>query len=122
MPLIKIESLETYKDQDAAINNIINLAAEKTAFAKDRLIIKWDVTNNSLLYRKGNKINGSNDESNIIIINLTLSKRNSRSDTEDLVKEIVNSLSKTLKLKASNFCVVINHMDEGDLFVNGQFI
>ena len=122
MPLIKIESLETYKDQEQAINNIINSAAEKTAFAKDRLIIKWDVANNSLLYRKGNKINGSNDESNIIIINLTLSKRNSRSDTEDLVKEIVNSLSSTLKLKASNFCVVINHMDEGDLFVNGQFI
>jgi phenylpyruvate tautomerase PptA (4-oxalocrotonate tautomerase family) len=122
MPLIKIESLETYKDQDTAINNIINSASEKTAFAKDSLIIKWDVTNNSLLYRKGNKINGSNDESNIIIINLTLSKRNSRSDTDDLVKEIVNSLSKTLKLEASNFCVVINHMDEGNIFVNGQFI
>ncbi len=122
MPLIKIESLNSFKDQDTAINNLINSAAEKTVFAKERLIIKWDVTDKSILYRKGIKINGLNNENNFIVINLTLSKRNSRSDVEDLVKEIVNSLSKTLNLEATNFCVVINYMDEGNIYINGQFI
>ena len=118
MPYVAIKSGHLMENIDTKILN--ETVCEQLNVPKSKVKISWEIFHDE---HYCNYVDADDKEPTVApVIEITLSKRNSRSFTEELVHVMVKETAAILQVDEGAILVLIHTLDEGQIFLNGKFV
>ncbi|SHE45669.1 tautomerase family protein [Alkalibacter saccharofermentans] len=105
------------------VKEINEKISAKMSLPRDKVKISWEIFHEDHFYNHPPEgITSKAKKPHRPVVQITLSKRNTREFMEELVYSVIDEVCEVLGIERDAFLVLVYYLEEGNIFLNGKFV